>query len=143
MATKKIDEHSFLSDDIPKAINELSQTILEITVPDENNKEPEPKSVGSQKELNVDEYIKSKLGSVDGDDEDISEIRQITFRMAKMWDSKGHVHEAMDLYKKIIKKYNGSAEAKEAKKVLTDFAKRFESEGRYHLAQALYDELFL
>lgn len=132
MATKKIEEQDLLCDSIPKAINELSQVMLEVTVPSENNKEQKLKSEDIEKDLEPIE-----------DDEDVSEIRQITLRMAKMWDSKGHIHEAMDLYKKVIKKYNGSLEAKEAKKVLTSFAKKFESEGRYHLAQSLYDELFL
>jgi len=63
--------------------------------------------------------------------------------MAKMWESKGHTHEAMDLYRKVIKRYKGSPEAKDAKDALVHYAKSFESQGRYHLAQALFDEIFL
>lgn len=134
MAAKKIEEQDLLTDGIPKAINELSQVMLEVTVQSENNKESELKSKDIEKDLDF---------TRDEDEEDVSEIRQITFRMAKMCDSKGHIHEAMDLYKKVIKRYKDSNEAKEAKKILTNFAKKFESEGRYHLAQSLYDELFL
>ena len=47
------------------------------------------------------------------------------------------------IYRKIIKRYKASPEAKDAKDALVRFAKSFESQGRYHLAQSLYDELFL
>lgn len=132
MATKKIEEQDLLSDGLTKAINELSQVVLEVTVPSENNKEPELKSTDIEKDLDSSE-----------DKEIATEVIQITFRMAKMWESKGHTHEAMDLYRKIIKRYKESNEAKEAKNSLLRFAKLFESEGRYHLAQSLYDEIFL
>lgn len=131
MATKKIEEHDLLSEGIPKAINELSQVMLEVTVPSDN-KEPELKSKDIEKDLDPKE-----------DEEITTEVIQITLRMAKMWESKGHTHEAMDLYRKIIKRHNKSNEAKEAKNSLLRFAKLFESEGRYHLAQSLYDEIFL
>lgn len=93
--------------------------------------------------INVDEYIDSKLHPHQDDEEDIIEIRQITIRMAKMWDEKGKIYEAIDLYKRLIKQYNGSKEASEAKKALTKYAEKFESEGRYHQAHSLYNDIFL
>ena len=96
------------------------------------------------KEVNIEKYIESKLNSVfDDDGKDTIEIRQITLRMAKMWDDKGHIYEAIDLFKKVLKEHAGSTEAKEAKKALTKHAEKFESEGRHHQAHALYNDIFL
>ncbi len=96
------------------------------------------------KEVDIEQYIESKLNSVFEDDgKDTIEIRQITLRMAKMWDDKGHIYEAIDLVKKVLKEHAGSTEAKEAKKALTKHAEKFESEGRHHQAHALYNDIFL
>lgn len=96
------------------------------------------------KEVDIEKYINSKLKSVfDDDGKDTIEIRQITLRMAKMWNDKGHIYEAIDLYKKLFKQHAGTSEAKEAKEALTRFAKKFESEGRHHQAHALYNEIFI
>ncbi len=96
------------------------------------------------KEVDIEKYVKPKLESVFEDDgKDAIEIRQITLRMAKMWDDKGHIYEAIDLYKKLFKKHRGTSEAKEAKEALTRFAKKFESEGRHHQAHALYNDIFI
>lgn len=107
---------------------DVVQKISEVTkIEEENN----PKGLS-----NLEEIESSNDGLT-------IEVRQITLRMAKMWEGKGHTHEAMDLYKKIIKRYKDSSEAKDAKDALIRYAKSFESQGCYHLAQALYDELFL
>ena len=96
------------------------------------------------KEVDIEKYIESKLNSVfEEDGKDTIEIRQITLRMAKMWDEKGHIYEAIDLFKKILKEHAGTTEAKEAKKALTKHAEKFESEGRHHQAHALYNDIFL
>lgn len=95
------------------------------------------------KEVDIEKYIKSKLKSVFDDGQDTIEIRQITLRMAKMWDDKGHIYEAIDLFKKVLKEHVGTTEAKEAKEALTRYAKKFESEGRHHQAHALYNDIFL
>lgn len=96
------------------------------------------------KEVDIEKYVESKLKSVFEDDgKDTTEIRQITLRMAKMWDDKGHIYEAIDLFKKILKEHAGTTEAKEAKKALTRYAEKFESEGRHHQAHALYNDIFL
>lgn len=96
------------------------------------------------KEVDTEKYVKSKLKSAfDDDKKDTTEIRQITLRMAKMWDDKGHIYEAIDLFKRLLKEHAGTTEAKEAKKVLTHYAEKFESEGRHHQAHALYNDIFL
>lgn len=98
----------------------------------------------TEKAADVESYVKSKLKSAfDDDGKDTIEIRQITLRMAKMWDDKGHIYEAIDLFKKILKEHAGTTEAKEAKKALTHYAEKFESEGRHHQAHALYNDIFL
>lgn len=96
------------------------------------------------KEVDIEKYVKSKLKSAFEDDgKDTIEIRQITLRMAKMWNDKGHIYEAIDLFKKILKEHAGTTEAKEAKEALTRYAEKFESEGHHHQAHALYNDIFL
>lgn len=98
----------------------------------------------TEKAVEIENYVKSKLKSAfDDDGKDTIEIRQITLRMAKMWNDKGHIYEAIDLYKRIIKQHHDTSEAKEAKKALKNYAEKFESEGRHHQAHALYNDIFL
>jgi len=132
METKEIDIVKIIDDQkvtqVVEVVQDVVQKISEVT-----NMEEENNSNGISNVEEVEE----------GDDSLTVEVRQITLRMAKMWETKGHTHESMDLYRKIIKRYKDSPEAKVAKNSLVRYAKLFESQGRYHLAQSLYDELFL
>lgn len=99
-------------------------------------------NVSKKKNNIIEEEIKERSKSLEEDSEIGAEIVHITLRMAKMWQNKGHTHEAIDLYKKVVKRGNSSPEVKEAKDALLSFAKKFESEGCHHLAMSLYDELY-
>src|SRR3989338_4079219 len=125
-----------------KKEGQLINACLEIKMAEENiNSDIESTPV---KDVDIEKYVESKLKSaLNGDGKDTLEIRQITLRMAKMWDNKKHIYEAIDLYKKLFKEHAGSAEAEEAKKALTKHAEKFEQEGRHHQAHALYNDIFL
>ena len=148
METEKIN-------DIANSITNLSEIVLkELEIGGEITRGKEAKMVkentdldiesNTVKEVDIEKYVESKLNSAFEDDgKDTIEIRQITLRMAKMWEGKGHIYEAIDLFKRILKEYAGTAEAKEAKKALTKHAEKFESEGHHHQAHALYNDIFL
>ena len=133
METKEIDIVEIIYDQkvnqVVKVAQDVVQKISEVTKMEEESNSKPIRDIQEIEESN--------------DDNLTTEVRQITLRMAKMWEDKGHTHEAMDLYRKTIKRYKGSPEAKDAKDSLVRYAKLFESQGRYHLAQSLYDELFL
>jgi len=148
MTTDKKDQVTIQSNELlnhvasKKKEGQLINACLEIKMAEENiNSDIESTPV---KDVDIEKYVESKLKSaLNGDGKDTLEIRQITLRMAKMWDDKGHIYEAIDLYKKLFKEHAGSSEAEEAKKALTKHAEKFEQEGRHHQAHALYNDIFL
>ena len=148
MTTDKKDQTTIQSNELlnhvvsKKKEGQLINACLETKMTEENtNSDIESTPV---KDVDIEKYVESKLKSAfDNDGKDTTEIRQLTLRMARMYDDKGQIYEAMDLFKKILKEHAGSPEAKEAKKALTKHAEKFEQEGRHHQAHALYNEIFL
>jgi tetratricopeptide (TPR) repeat protein len=61
--------------------------------------------------------------------------------MANTWLTVGQINRAVDVYSRILARYPGSREAREAADKILALAQTHEHEGRYHLAMGLYDKL--
>ena len=69
--------------------------------------------------------------------------RAAILRMGQAWQSMGLINQAIYAYSRILTRYPGSLEAREATEGLTGLAQSYEHEGQFRLAMGLYDKLEL
>ncbi|MBI4492867.1 MAG: tetratricopeptide repeat protein [Chloroflexi bacterium] len=67
--------------------------------------------------------------------------RASLLRMASAWQHAGQLNQAIGAYTRLLARYPGSAEAREAADHLLALAQAHERAGRYHLALGLYEKL--
>lgn len=73
---------------------------------------------------------------------DPSEIaRTSMLRLARSWESRGQINQAIDTFSRILSAYPDSAEAHSAAEEILTLAQRYEQQGHYHLALSLYQRL--
>ena len=86
METKEVELINVIDDQNIKEVAEVAKDVIKkisgVTKMEEEN---DSKGISDIEEIGT------------SDDDLTVEVRQITLRMARMWEGKGHTHEAMDL----------------------------------------------
>ena len=67
--------------------------------------------------------------------------RASRLRMGAAWQAMGQTNQAIGAYTRLLARYPGSVEAREAADRLLALAQDYEHQGRYHLALGLYEKL--
>lgn len=67
--------------------------------------------------------------------------RVALLRAAQAWDEQGLIHTAIDGYTRLLRRYPGSIEGREAFDRLLELGHVFENEGHYHEALSLFDQV--
>lgn len=75
------------------------------------------------------------------EDEVEGEALHLIFEMAKRYEERGDLFQAIPLYEKIMSVYPETPEADKSRKAILIIAKSYDREGKNHVALSLYSKL--